>query len=197
MGNKQTSSQPIVKSYSSDSISVEDLETKQPAEPEHATSEVDKVEIDKSIVSDLYNKLNHFESELQKSNHTVLLLNQTIESLTNQVNILSENITQTYKNANESLSTSTSIQNQLYALERTFTISATSFDNGIKKMNYIVHSLIQNESVLVKNIDKLVSIVNIYEKHNKQRGEETDDDDEAEEEEEYEEDEQEYEEEDD
>ena len=124
---------------------------------------------------DLYNKLNQFESELQKSKDTVIRLNHTIESLTNQVNILSENINQTYNNESSS---SASIQTQLYGLEQTFTTNATSFDKGIKTLNYIVHTLIQNESVLVKYIDKLVSVVNIYDQQNKQYERKKDDDEE-------------------
>jgi hypothetical protein len=155
--------QTMVKSSSSDSIAFEELEPKQ------------EQDINKTIVSDLYNKLNQFESELQKSKDTVIRLNHTIESLTNQVNILGENINQTYNNESSS---SASIQTQLYGLEQTFTTNATSFDKGIKTLNYIVHTLIQNESVLVKYIDKLVSVVNIYDQQNKQYEGKKDDDEE-------------------
>ena len=148
MGNAPTKENVLIASQTSESMSFENLESTQ-----------------ELVIRDVYNKLNHVESELQKSNHTILQLNHTIEALTNQVGVLSENIKQTYPPNSRDTS----------SLDH---LSATSFENGIKTLNYIVHTLIDNEGLLMKYIDKLVSIVSLYEERDEEEhGEERDDED--------------------
>jgi len=166
----ETTVQTIVDSSSSKSIGFEEVESRQP-EPD------DTLEMDKIFIRDVQYRLNHFDTELQKNNDTILLLNHTIETLTNQVILLSENIkrfdnhevsSSSSASASDSDSTPESIQTQLYGLNRTFSITAASFEKGIRTLNYIVHTLIEHEGILVKYIDKLVSIITIYEQGKKE-----------------------------
>jgi hypothetical protein len=162
---------------SSKSMEFENVDPKQNDSPRGKC----EIELDTAVI-DLHDRLSHLDAEVQKNQDTILLLNRTIETLTNQVVLLSEQIKQSDPHAEEhSSSAIDSIQAQLYGLERTFSNSATSFEKGIRTLNYIVPTLIQNESILVKYIDKLVSIITIYEQE--QDGKKHEEDDETSEEE--------------
>lgn len=156
---------------SSKSMDFEDVDP--PQNEAHRDKRELELEIDTAFIRHLHDKLSHLDAEIQKGNDTILLLNRTIETLTNQVILLKENIKQNDTPAPEpssSASASPSMQTQLYGLERTFSNSATSFDKGIRTLNYIVHTLIENEGILVKYMDKLVSIITIYEQDHKGKG---------------------------
>ena len=167
-----TTIQTIIDPSSSKSMDFEDVDPKQ-NEPHRDKREL---EMDTAFIRDLHDKLTHLDAEVQKNQDTILLLNHTIETLTNQVILLSENIKQRDHHEAEP----SPIQTQLYGLDRTFSNSATSIEKGIRTLNYIVHTLIQNEGILVKYMDKLVSIITIYEQDHK--GENGDEDDSSEEE---------------
>jgi hypothetical protein len=176
-----TTVQSIIDPSSSKSMDFEDVE------PNQDETHGDKIEMDNSDIRDLHDKLTQLDAEIQKGNDTISRLNHTVEILTNQVILLSETIKRSdhlaqapepdRASASASASASESIQTQLYGLERTFSNSAASFDKGIRTLHYIVNTLIQNEGILVKYMDKLVSIITIYEQDHKGNDDDSSEDD--------------------